>query len=106
MWPQRILLENLVAKTGLTLSMLRSLAGDFVKFVSRENARLSCEDFKRILCSKYPKLTDSDLLRRLFDVFDRDLDGSISFNEFVLGTATLLNGTIDEKLSLLLISMM
>ena len=68
----------------------------------RKNARLSCEDFKRILCSKYPKLhTDSDLLRRLFDVFDRDLDGSISFNEFVLGTATLLNGTIDEKLSLL-----
>ena len=37
----------------------------------------------------------------MFGVFDRDLDGSISFNEFVLGTATLLNGTIDEKLSLL-----
>ena len=37
-------LRNLVAKTGLTLSIFRSSSATLLN-LSQENARLSCEDF-------------------------------------------------------------
>ena len=95
-------LRELVARTGFKLSELRALSMDFGKIAWDKKGVLKHDDFLRVLYSKFPGLKKhSELTDRLFAVFDTDKNGSISFHEFSLGIGKLVNGTIDEKLSLL-----
>ncbi len=95
-------LRSLVAETGLRLSELRGLSSEFGKFAWDTKGVLKHDDFLRVLSHKYPELKQNpELTDRLFIVFDEDKSGSISFKEFCLGVGKLLNGTVEEKLTLL-----
>lgn len=56
------------------------------------------ETFKDIFAQFFPQGDASTYAHYVFKLFDQDHDGSISFEEFVLGLSVVARGTIEEKL--------
>lgn len=63
---------------------------------------LTRKEFNELMMAEYPSLesSGSDALKQLFLSFDADGDGTIDFQEFVLGLGKLAAGSVDDKLSL------
>jgi Ca2+-binding EF-hand superfamily protein len=96
----RTCIRELTISTGFTITEVKKMRGDFAKFAG-DDASLSRESFGKLLKLSFPKLTDENLLERLYSVFDANDSDSIDFNEFCLGLTRLLKGTVNEKLELL-----
>lgn len=56
------------------------------------------DTFKDIFAQFFPQGDASTYAHYIFKVFDQDHDGSISFEEFVLGLSVVARGTVQEKL--------
>ncbi|XP_067909496.1 A-type potassium channel modulatory protein KCNIP2 isoform X3 [Heterodontus francisci] len=57
------------------------------------------ETFKQIYSQFFPQGDSSMYAHFLFNAFDTDHNGSVSFENFVTGLSVILRGTIDDKLS-------
>ncbi|XP_032550183.1 Kv channel-interacting protein 2 isoform X7 [Chiroxiphia lanceolata] len=57
------------------------------------------ENFKQIYSQFFPQGDSSTYASFLFNAFDTDHDGSVSFEDFVSGLSTILRGTIDDRLN-------
>ncbi|XP_026072632.1 Kv channel-interacting protein 4-like [Carassius auratus] len=57
------------------------------------------DTFKEIYSQFFPQGDASSYAHFLFDAFDTDQNGSVSFEDFVMGLSILLRGTIHEKLN-------
>ncbi|XP_013392493.1 Kv channel-interacting protein 1 isoform X4 [Lingula anatina] len=56
------------------------------------------ETFKEIYAQFFPQGESSQYAHYVFSTFDRDNNGSISFEEFVVGLSVLSRGSLQEKL--------
>ncbi|XP_059586222.1 Kv channel-interacting protein 2 isoform X2 [Alligator mississippiensis] len=57
------------------------------------------ESFKQIYSQFFPQGDSSTYAAFLFNAFDTDHDGSISFEDFVAGLSIILRGSVDDRLS-------
>eukprot|EP00062_Callorhinchus_milii_P019839 gi/632974851/ref/XP_007903905.1/ PREDICTED: Kv channel-interacting protein 2 [Callorhinchus milii] len=57
------------------------------------------ETFKQIYSQFFPQGDSSMYAHFLFNAFDTDLNGSVSFENFVMGLSVILRGTVDDKLN-------
>lgn len=56
------------------------------------------DTFKDIYAQFFPQCDSTTYAHYVFKVFDQDHDGTVSFEEFVMGLSVLARGTIHEKL--------
>ncbi|XP_060097797.1 Kv channel-interacting protein 2 isoform X1 [Heteronotia binoei] len=57
------------------------------------------DSFKQIYSQFFPQGDSSTYATFLFNAFDTDHDGSVSFEDFVSGLSIILRGTIDDRLN-------
>ncbi|XP_018417257.1 PREDICTED: Kv channel-interacting protein 4 isoform X6 [Nanorana parkeri] len=57
------------------------------------------DNFKDIYAQFFPQGDASNYARFLFNAFDTGHNGSVSFEDFIMGLSTLLRGTVQEKLN-------
>ncbi|XP_071288720.1 Kv channel-interacting protein 4 isoform X2 [Agelaius tricolor] len=57
------------------------------------------ETFKEIYSQFFPQGDSTTYAHFLFNAFDTDHNGSVSFEDFVMGLSVLLRGTVQEKLN-------
>ncbi|XP_077439072.1 A-type potassium channel modulatory protein KCNIP2-like isoform X4 [Vanacampus margaritifer] len=57
------------------------------------------ENFKNIYSQFFPQGDSSTYAHFLFEAFDSDKNGSVSFEDFVFGLSIILRGTINDRLN-------
>nr|XP_055107322.1 Kv channel-interacting protein 2 isoform X2 [Symphalangus syndactylus] len=57
------------------------------------------ENFKQIYSQFFPQGDSSTYATFLFNAFDTNHDGSVSFEDFVAGLSVILRGTVDDRLN-------
>uniref|UniRef100_A0A7M4F537 Potassium voltage-gated channel interacting protein 2 n=1 Tax=Crocodylus porosus TaxID=8502 RepID=A0A7M4F537_CROPO len=57
------------------------------------------ESFKQIYSQFFPQGDSSTYAAFLFNAFDTDHDGSVSFEDFAAGLSIILRGSVDDRLS-------
>uniref|UniRef100_A0A6I8QZ51 Kv channel-interacting protein 4 n=1 Tax=Xenopus tropicalis TaxID=8364 RepID=A0A6I8QZ51_XENTR len=90
-------LELLEAQTKFTKKELQILYRGFKN--ECPSGIVNEETFKDIYAQFFPQGDASTYAHFLFNAFDTDHNGSVSFEDFVIGLSTLLRGTIQEKLN-------
>ena len=56
------------------------------------------EDFGSIVKEYFPTIKNAEKLQsRLFNMYDTNKDGTISFREFMMAMYVMCNGTVEEK---------
>ncbi|XP_056411463.1 Kv channel-interacting protein 4 isoform X1 [Hyla sarda] len=90
-------LELLEAQTKFTKKELQILYRGFKN--ECPSGIVNEETFKDIYAQFFPQGDVSNYAHFLFNAFDTDHNGSVSFEDFVMGLSTLLRGTIQEKLN-------
>ncbi|XP_078256791.1 Kv channel-interacting protein 4 isoform X1 [Rhinoraja longicauda] len=89
-------LEQLEAQTKFTKKELQILYRGFKN--ECPSGIVNEETFKEIYAQFFPQGDASTYAHFLFNAFDTDHNGSVSFEDFVLGLSGLLRGTIQDKL--------
>ncbi|XP_053314304.1 Kv channel-interacting protein 4 isoform X2 [Spea bombifrons] len=90
-------LELLEAQTKFTKKELQILYRGFKN--ECPSGVVNEETFKDIYAQFFPQGDASTYAHFLFNAFDTDHNGSVSFEDFVMGLSTLLRGTVHEKLN-------
>jgi hypothetical protein len=96
----RAVMVGLQRKSHFSLAQLEALKATFAAASASTNGTLDRFAFADIMASQMPGL-DRATVDKLFNSFDADASGSISFSEFVNGAARLVVGTVEEKLHFL-----
>uniref|UniRef100_A0A3B3HC95 Kv channel interacting protein 3b, calsenilin n=1 Tax=Oryzias latipes TaxID=8090 RepID=A0A3B3HC95_ORYLA len=89
-------LEQLQAQTKFTKKELQSLYRGFKN--ECPSGLVDEETFKSIYSQFFPQGDATTYAHFLFNAFDMDRNGSIRFEDFVIGLSVLLRGSITEKL--------
>uniref|UniRef100_A0A8C2BY59 Kv channel interacting protein 1 b n=1 Tax=Cyprinus carpio TaxID=7962 RepID=A0A8C2BY59_CYPCA len=89
-------LEQLEAQTNFTKQELQVLYRGFKN--ECPSGVVNEETFKHIYAQFFPHGDASTYAHYLFNAFDTRNNGSIKFEDFVMGLSTLLRGTVREKL--------
>ncbi|XP_046716870.1 Kv channel interacting protein 3b, calsenilin isoform X1 [Silurus meridionalis] len=89
-------LEKLQAQTKFTRKELQSLYRGFKN--ECPSGLVDEETFKVIYSQFFPQGDASTYAHFLFNAFDMDRNGSIQFEDFVIGLSVLLRGSVTEKL--------
>ncbi|CAJ1086317.1 Hypothetical predicted protein [Xyrichtys novacula] len=90
-------LEQLEAQTRFSRKELQILYRGFKN--ECPSGVVNEETFKDIYAQFFPQGDASTYAHFLFNAFDTDHNGSVSFEDFVMGLSILLRGTIQEKLN-------
>ncbi|XP_057198392.1 Kv channel-interacting protein 4 isoform X4 [Triplophysa rosa] len=90
-------LEQLEAQTRFSRKELQILYRGFKN--ECPSGVVNEETFKDIYSQFFPQGDASTYAHFLFNAFDTDHNGSVSFEDFVMGLSILLRGTIQEKLN-------
>ncbi|CAH8867257.1 unnamed protein product [Trichobilharzia szidati] len=91
------LTNKLASNVNFTRAECEALLNMFVKFDPKKPfGKLDRMKFREILHHTF-KMTDDVMIDRIFRVFDRDLDGGVNAQEWVMGLSTFLRGTLLEK---------
>ncbi|KAF0029389.1 hypothetical protein F2P81_018494 [Scophthalmus maximus] len=90
-------LEQLEAQTRFSRKELQILYRGFKN--ECPSGVVNEETFKDIYSQFFPQGDASTYAHFLFNAFDTDHNGSISFEDFVMGLSILLRGTVQEKLN-------
>ncbi|XP_062352952.1 Kv channel-interacting protein 2 isoform X2 [Cinclus cinclus] len=90
-------LEQLQQQTKFTRKELQVLYRGFKN--ECPSGIVNEENFKQIYSQFFPQGDSSTYATFLFNAFDTDHDGSVSFEDFVSGLSTILRGTIDDRLN-------
>ncbi|XP_016328522.1 Kv channel-interacting protein 1-like [Sinocyclocheilus anshuiensis] len=89
-------LEQLEAQTNFTKQELQVLYRGFKN--ECPSGVVNEETFKHIYAQFFPHGDPSTYAHYLFNAFDTRNNGSIKFEDFVMGLSTLLRGTVRDKL--------
>uniref|UniRef100_A0A8R1XT73 EF-hand domain-containing protein n=1 Tax=Onchocerca volvulus TaxID=6282 RepID=A0A8R1XT73_ONCVO len=89
-------LMELESKTYFTKKELRKWHKDFMK--DYPSGEMKLEGFQNIYKQFFPEGDSTKFATFVFNVFDSNTDGSISFHEFITALSITSRGTIDEKL--------
>lgn len=89
-------LEQLQAQTKFTKRELQSLYRGFKN--ECPSGLVDEETFKSIYSQFFPQGDATTYAHFLFNAFDMDRNGSIRFEDFVIGLSVLLRGSVTEKL--------
>ncbi|CAG9538823.1 unnamed protein product [Cercopithifilaria johnstoni] len=90
-------LLELESKTYFTKKELRKWYKDFVK--DYPTGKLKIEEFQNIYKKFFPNGDPTKFATFVFNVFDSNEDGCISFHEFITALSITSRGTLDEKLN-------
>ncbi|XP_074480526.1 Kv channel-interacting protein 4 isoform X2 [Sebastes fasciatus] len=90
-------LEQLEAQTRFSRKELQILYRGFKN--ECPSGVVNEDTFKDIYAQFFPQGDASTYAHFLFNAFDTDHNGSVSFEDFVMGLSILLRGTIQEKLN-------
>ncbi|KAG7476861.1 hypothetical protein MATL_G00087270 [Megalops atlanticus] len=90
-------LEQLQAQTKFTRKELQSLYRGFKN--ECPSGLVDEETFKSIYSQFFPQGDATTYAHFLFNAFDIDRNGSIRFEDFVIGLSVLLRGSVTEKLN-------
>ncbi|KAA8582448.1 hypothetical protein FQN60_006119, partial [Etheostoma spectabile] len=90
-------LEQLEAQTSFSRKELQILYRGFKN--ECPSGVVNEETFKDIYAQFFPQGDASTYAHFLFNAFDTDHNGCVSFEDFVMGLSILLRGTIQEKLN-------
>ncbi|XP_069561250.1 Kv channel-interacting protein 4 isoform X1 [Brachyistius frenatus] len=90
-------LEQLEAQTRFSRKELQILYRGFKN--ECPSGVVNEETFKEIYSQFFPQGDASTYAHFLFNAFDTDHNGSLSFEDFVMGLSILLRGTVQEKLN-------
>uniref|UniRef100_A0A7D9N0N8 Kv channel-interacting protein 2 n=1 Tax=Xenopus tropicalis TaxID=8364 RepID=A0A7D9N0N8_XENTR len=90
-------LEQLQEQTKFTKKELQVLYRGFKN--ECPSGIVNEENFKQIYSQFFPQGDSSMYAHFLFNAFDTDHSGSVSFEDFVAGLSVILRGTIDDKLN-------
>uniref|UniRef100_A0A8C1W3F5 EF-hand domain-containing protein n=1 Tax=Cyprinus carpio TaxID=7962 RepID=A0A8C1W3F5_CYPCA len=90
-------LEQLQAQTKFTKKELQSLYRGFKN--ECPSGLVDEETFKTIYSQFFPQGDATTYAHFLFNAFDLDRNGSIRFEDFVIGLSVLLRGSVTEKLN-------
>ncbi|XP_039624299.1 Kv channel interacting protein 3a, calsenilin isoform X1 [Erpetoichthys calabaricus] len=90
-------LDQLQAQTKFTKKELQSLYRGFKN--ECPSGLVDEETFKTIYSQFFPQGDATTYAHFLFNAFDIDRNGSIRFEDFVIGLSVLLRGTVNEKLN-------
>ncbi|XP_011477216.1 calsenilin isoform X6 [Oryzias latipes] len=90
-------LDQLQAQTKFTRKELQSLYRGFKN--ECPSGLVDEETFKSIYSQFFPQGDASTYAHFLFNAFDLDRNGSIRFEDFVIGLSVLLRGSVTEKLN-------
>ncbi|TKR72479.1 hypothetical protein L596_019916 [Steinernema carpocapsae] len=89
-------LEELEQKTYFSRKELRKWYKDFVR--DCPTGELKLDEFQNIYKQFFPTGDPSKFASFVFNVFDDNRDGHISFREFIAALSITSRGTLDEKL--------
>ncbi|CAK5105944.1 unnamed protein product [Meloidogyne enterolobii] len=89
-------LSDLEQKTYFTRKELRKWYKDFVR--DCPTGELKLDEFQNIYRQFFPNGDPSKFAAFVFNVFDDNRDGHISFKEFIAALSITSRGTLDEKL--------
>ncbi|KAK6111997.1 Uncharacterized protein BM_BM18006 [Brugia malayi] len=89
-------LLELESKTYFTKKELRKWYKDFIKDYPAGELRM--EEFHNIYKQFFPNGDPTKFATFVFNVFDSNKDGCISFHEFITALSITSRGTLDEKL--------
>ncbi|KFW67124.1 Kv channel-interacting protein 4, partial [Pygoscelis adeliae] len=97
-------LELLEAQSKFTKKELQILYRVWMLFISclslfSKKSVVNEETFKEIYSQFFPQGDSTTYAHFLFNAFDTDHNGSVSFEDFVMGLSILLRGTVQEKLN-------
>jgi len=87
-------LDILIQNTHFDVRELKAIFKQFRKEIVTD--WISREQFKEVL--KQMGVLDSFVQDLIFNAFDKNQDGMIDFQEFIIGTSTMIRGDPDEKL--------
>nr|XP_012624978.1 Kv channel-interacting protein 2 isoform X5 [Microcebus murinus] len=90
-------LEQLQEQTKFTRKELQVLYRGFKN--ECPSGIVSEENFKQIYSQFFPQGDSSTYATFLFNAFDTNHDGSVSFEDFVAGLSVILRGTVDDRLN-------
>ncbi|XP_043912199.1 Kv channel-interacting protein 2 isoform X1 [Protopterus annectens] len=90
-------LEQLQEQTKFTKKELQILYRGFKN--ECPSGIVNEENFKQIYSQFFPQGDSSTYAHFLFEAFDTDHNGSVSFEDFVSGLSIILRGTINDRLS-------
>ncbi|XP_035275619.1 Kv channel-interacting protein 4-like isoform X1 [Anguilla rostrata] len=90
-------LEHLEAETKFTKKELQILYRGFKN--ECPSGIVNEDTFKSIYAQFFPQGDASRYAHFLFNAFDTDYNGSVSFEDFVMGLSILLRGSVQEKLN-------
>ncbi|XP_056299070.1 Kv channel-interacting protein 4 isoform X1 [Pseudoliparis swirei] len=90
-------LEQLEAQTRFSRKELQILYRGFKN--ECPSGIVNEDTFKDIYAQFFPQGDASTYAHFLFNAFDTDHNGSVSFEDFVMGLSILLRGTVQEKLN-------
>ncbi|KAL7670146.1 hypothetical protein ACOME3_005084 [Neoechinorhynchus agilis] len=91
-------ISMLTTATGMSEREIRQWHSDFIKDCPSGN--LTKPQFIKCYQVINPKAKRSSFFKLAFNVFDKNKDGTIDFNEFMVAIAVTLYGDIREKLSM------
>uniref|UniRef100_A0A915PQG3 EF-hand domain-containing protein n=1 Tax=Setaria digitata TaxID=48799 RepID=A0A915PQG3_9BILA len=89
-------LLDLESKTYFSKKELRKWYKDFMK--DYPTGELRMEEFQSIYKQFFPNGDPTKFATFVFNVFDSNKDGRISFHEFIIALSITSRGTLDEKL--------
>uniref|UniRef100_A0A0R3RXG2 Neuronal calcium sensor 1 n=1 Tax=Elaeophora elaphi TaxID=1147741 RepID=A0A0R3RXG2_9BILA len=89
-------LLDLESKTYFTKKELRKWYKDFIK--DYPSGELKIEEFQTIYKQFFPSGDPTKFAAFVFNVFDSNKDGCISFHEFITALSITSRGSLDEKL--------
>ncbi|XP_055107374.1 Kv channel-interacting protein 2 isoform X11 [Symphalangus syndactylus] len=97
-------LEQLQEQTKFTRKELQVLYRGFknpgaLSFQECPSGIVNEENFKQIYSQFFPQGDSSTYATFLFNAFDTNHDGSVSFEDFVAGLSVILRGTVDDRLN-------
>ncbi|XP_076658529.1 neurocalcin-delta B-like isoform X1 [Halictus rubicundus] len=94
-FPER--LSSLTCQTGFTKDEIRKLYRAFKQYCPR--GAVTTNDLKPAYAKLFPLGDPAKYTQIVFNTFDRDGDGVISFQDLLAEVALITNGDLDQKLS-------
>eukprot|EP00092_Neocalanus_flemingeri_P022117 GFUD01023993.1.p1 GENE.GFUD01023993.1~~GFUD01023993.1.p1 ORF type:complete len:202 (+),score=71.82 GFUD01023993.1:107-712(+) len=91
-------LAFLTSNTGMKEEEVKTYFQKFKKSGDPRKARISKPEFCQIMSECYPRTYKPELAEDIFRIYDRDNNGTVEFQEFLVIIYVMSDGTKEEKL--------